>query len=70
MFDLWENLVGTGTSCIEARTEIFKEYPGMTVVCLNEDDTMPEDEDFDRYIVLTNDAGVVTNVVSNTNLEP
>ena len=57
--------MGTGTSCIEARTEIFKKWRGMTVVCLNEDDSMPEKDDFDRYIVLTNAAGVVTNVVFN-----
>ena len=61
----WPDLVGM--SCIEARTEIFKKYPGMTVICLNETDPMLLDDDFNRYIVSIDMEGMMTNVIFNRN---
>ena len=67
MFDKtsWPELAGM--TCVEASTEIFKVYPGMTVVCLKDTDPMPEADDFNRYLALTDANGIVINVFFNNN---
>jgi hypothetical protein len=44
---------------------IFSEYPGMKVICLKEFDVMPTDDDYDRYLVITDPNGIVQRVVFN-----
>jgi hypothetical protein len=59
----WPELAGK--TCFEARAEIFKVYPGMTVVCLKDTDPMPEADDFNRYIVVTDANDLVINAFFN-----
>ena len=54
-----------GKTCVEVRTEIFKVYAGMTVLCLKPTDPMPTDDSLDRYIVMMDANGLAIKVVFN-----
>lgn len=58
-----------GKTCVEARTEVFAAYPGMNVICLKESDPNPDTDDFNRYIVYTDDNEITTKVVYNRHVE-
>lgn len=59
--ETWPALVGK--TCLEARTEIFAKYPGMTVVCATTSDA-PTNFDSNRFIVIVDAPnGVVLDVV-------
>ena len=54
-----------GKTCLEATLEIVKKYPGITVLCLKETDSSPTDDNFERFIVVTDSSGKVVRVVFN-----
>lgn len=60
-----------GMSCEEATSAIFAasseypEYPVTNVLCLKETDTLPSDDDLERYLVITDGNGAALKVVYN-----
>ena len=46
-----------GKTCLEATLEILRKYPGMTVLCRTNTATSLTDDDFNRYIVVTDSSG-------------
>ncbi|KAI2489654.1 hypothetical protein MHU86_24926 [Fragilaria crotonensis] len=54
-----------GKTCAEATSEILKLYPGIKVLCVKETDPLPTDDNFERYLVITDANGKVLQVVFN-----
>lgn len=63
----WNSL--TGSTCEMAQTEILAAFPGMIATCLTETEPMPKEDDLERYIVVVDASGLVTDVVLNRNAE-
>lgn len=63
----WPALVGS--ACYQAKNTILATYPGMDVYCQTGLAAMPKENDFERYIVITDVRGIVTNVIFNRNAD-